>query len=257
MPASRRAPFSITVAVCAAGLGGVSCNFVLGINEPEEIPSPPVRYYPWDGNTWDGAPLDDAGDVSVDASPIDASPDNHSGVADSFLDRSDAPASSDVASERPRCFRTADGGSCGFGCATLCGVRSVCIVDADCETKRCFGGRCTLPTCLDGALDGDEADIDCGGSCEPCGSGRRCRSAIDCLLALCVNGMCRPPLDASSDVPRSADATSMADARHDVDGAMGTTDVISGADAASDVLKTHATMSTQFGTDTVHAIEAE
>ena len=37
--------------------------------------------------------------------------------------------------------------------------------------------------CADGARNGDETDIDCGGSCGGCGQGKNCSSAADCLAS--------------------------------------------------------------------------
>lgn len=39
--------------------------------------------------------------------------------------------------------------------------------------------------CSDGELSGDESDVDCGGSCEPCEDGRGCTGADDCTSAVC------------------------------------------------------------------------
>jgi len=40
-------------------------------------------------------------------------------------------------------------------------------------------------TCADGKRDGDETDVDCGGSCAPCATGRACRRDADCLSSAC------------------------------------------------------------------------
>jgi hypothetical protein len=42
------------------------------------------------------------------------------------------------------------------------------------------------PTCSDQVWDGDESDLDCGGSCPPCPSGKRCVLAGDCVGGLCL-----------------------------------------------------------------------
>lgn len=47
------------------------------------------------------------------------------------------------------------------------------------------GGHCTNK-----ALDGDETDTDCGGSCPRCGSGRKCGDDGDCLSGNCTGGRC-------------------------------------------------------------------
>src|SRR5947207_2527502 len=39
--------------------------------------------------------------------------------------------------------------------------------------------RDLAPTCSDGVKNGGESDIDCGGGCPHCASGRRCAVALD------------------------------------------------------------------------------
>ena len=48
-----------------------------------------------------------------------------------------------------------------------------------------------VSTCNDGILDGNETDVDCGGSCLPtkkCVDGLRCNSGPDCISGVCKNG---------------------------------------------------------------------
>jgi outer membrane protein assembly factor BamB len=48
----------------------------------------------------------------------------------------------------------------------------ICSGDASCASSQaCIAGQC-VQRCQDGVRDGDELGIDCGGSCEPCGSVR-------------------------------------------------------------------------------------
>ncbi len=62
-----------------------------------------------------------------------------------------------------------------------------CWSDADCaEPTICTGGWCRVRPCIDGVRDGDETDIDCGGSCAPCGEGGGCVTASDCASASCA-----------------------------------------------------------------------
>jgi hypothetical protein len=61
-----------------------------------------------------------------------------------------------------------------------------------CETGTC------LPTtiedsCHDRVLDGDESDVDCGGSCRACGFDATCVVASDCQTAACNAGTCAAP----------------------------------------------------------------
>ena len=48
------------------------------------------------------------------------------------------------------------------------------------------------PLCNDHIHNGEETDIDCGGSCGPCDVGASCRSASDCADSICVGGTCKP-----------------------------------------------------------------
>ncbi|CAF4089077.1 unnamed protein product, partial [Adineta steineri] len=45
-------------------------------------------------------------------------------------------------------------------------------------------------TCFDGIMDGDETDIDCGGSCVTCVAGQNCTLTKDCDNVQCTNGTC-------------------------------------------------------------------
>jgi len=46
-------------------------------------------------------------------------------------------------------------------------------------------------TCADGELSGDESDVDCGGSCAPCGGGDTCFVDSDCSSGACLGGTCQ------------------------------------------------------------------
>src|SRR5690606_31880830 len=47
------------------------------------------------------------------------------------------------------------------------------------------------PTCEDGVLNGDETDVDCGGTkCAPCPTGKHCATGADCDNGVCVSGLC-------------------------------------------------------------------
>ncbi|MGC4079469.1 MAG: hypothetical protein QM702_21000 [Rubrivivax sp.] len=51
-----------------------------------------------------------------------------------------------------------------------------------------------LPTCSDGAKNGDETDVDCGGAaCAACANGKTCAVAPDCVSGICTAGVCKPP----------------------------------------------------------------
>ncbi len=49
------------------------------------------------------------------------------------------------------------------------------------------------PSCADGIKDGDETDVDCGGSCDKCGDGKLCNSNADCISG----GTCTAGTDGS------------------------------------------------------------
>ena len=45
-------------------------------------------------------------------------------------------------------------------------------------------------SCENGALDADEADVDCGGQCAGCLDGAKCNASTDCISGFCNNGVC-------------------------------------------------------------------
>jgi cellulase/cellobiase CelA1 len=46
------------------------------------------------------------------------------------------------------------------------------------------------PACDDGAKNGNETDVDCGGSCADCRPGQHCTTNGDCLSGVCASGTC-------------------------------------------------------------------
>jgi len=53
------------------------------------------------------------------------------------------------------------------------------------------GGDGGMYTCSDGVLDGDETDVDCGGSCLPCAADKTCARDTDCTTRSCdTNHQC-------------------------------------------------------------------
>jgi predicted alpha/beta superfamily hydrolase/GH25 family lysozyme M1 (1,4-beta-N-acetylmuramidase) len=46
------------------------------------------------------------------------------------------------------------------------------------------------PTCSDGVKNGSETDVDCGGTCPPCGLGRHCNTGSDCASGVCGGNVC-------------------------------------------------------------------
>jgi hypothetical protein len=68
---------------------------------------------------------------------------------------------------------------------------------AKCAVGGCAGGTCH---CGDGAQNGNETGVDCGGSCLPCQQGGGCKLITDCVNGLsCTAGTCwvAPPLDSA------------------------------------------------------------
>ena len=45
-------------------------------------------------------------------------------------------------------------------------------------------------SCNDGELNGDESDVDCGGSCDACLEGQSCVGSADCMTGACDGGLC-------------------------------------------------------------------
>jgi hypothetical protein len=87
-----------------------------------------------------------------------------------------------------------------------------CASGAECESGVCgpttdtsFATRnlCLTPSCSDGVRNGDESDVDCGGSCaasfpskppKACAVGETCTKAADCVTQSCgTDGHCLAP----------------------------------------------------------------
>jgi hypothetical protein len=49
------------------------------------------------------------------------------------------------------------------------------------------------PPCANGIKDGNETDIDCGGSCGKCATGKACQGSADCASSYCKNQVCTIP----------------------------------------------------------------
>jgi hypothetical protein len=89
---------------------------------------------------------------------------------------------------------------------TLCKDGDACGVAADCASKICFGGKCQTPAPADGIKNGDETDVDCGGSKSPaCVDGKGCIVANDCTSGVCTGGKCQAP--SATDGVRNGDET--------------------------------------------------
>jgi len=60
-------------------------------------------------------------------------------------------------------------------------------------------------SCDDGDRNGDESDVDCGGSCAPCVNFAACGVGADCLSGRCVDDGCASPEGTHPDIVREAD----------------------------------------------------
>jgi hypothetical protein len=94
----------------------------------------------------------------------------------------------------------------GIDCAP-CGVGGFCSLNRDCSTGICAAGVCSPgtvgPTCADGVKNGNESDIDCGGSCAKCGGGKACGADPDCAGNVCQGGVCTPHPNGAGAAPTS------------------------------------------------------
>ncbi|AKU98099.1 Tryptophan synthase alpha chain [Labilithrix luteola] len=84
---------------------------------------------------------------------------------------------------------------CGGGAPTnakRCATNQMCSVTADCDNVLCTGGKCAAISNSDGIKNGDETDIDCGGtSGKLCATSKVCKKDGDCASDGCGdNGVC-------------------------------------------------------------------
>lgn len=90
----------------------------------------------------------------------------------------------------------------GEMCTARCSVSEACGATSDCSSgllcvARNGVSRCEMQGCDDGARNGTETDIDCGGSCRACVATNDalttplCSSVNDCDSGLCESGRCR------------------------------------------------------------------
>jgi Ca2+-binding EF-hand superfamily protein len=78
----------------------------------------------------------------------------------------------------------------GAACRTvskLCAVAKACVQPSDCMSGLCFKSKCF--SCANNVTDGDETDMDCGGSaCRSCADTKVCRNHTDCSSKDCYMG---------------------------------------------------------------------
>ncbi|WP_437725484.1 hypothetical protein [Sorangium sp. So ce861] len=83
--------------------------------------------------------------------------------------------------------------NCGGDCEP-CPLGSGCAASRDCAEGECIDGVCQEAGCMNGARDGSESDIDCGGSCDKkCATGDDCNRGSDCESRVCQEGLCVAP----------------------------------------------------------------
>ncbi|MCB9592749.1 MAG: hypothetical protein H6719_08450 [Sandaracinaceae bacterium] len=83
------------------------------------------------------------------------------------------------------------GTDCGGGACPGCADGGPCGADGDCASGSCdtTSMTCATPTCTDGARNGMESDIDCGGgTCPACAPGEDCTAGTDCSSGICGGG---------------------------------------------------------------------
>lgn len=84
----------------------------------------------------------------------------------------------------------------GVDCAP-CADNKSCNAPEDCLSRVCLQGTktCSAPTCVDNVTNGDESDLDCGGSscAARCGDGHSCRYHSDCISGVCMGKSCAQP----------------------------------------------------------------
>ncbi len=88
----------------------------------------------------------------------------------------------------------ASGSACAQGGGMVCdgaGLCVQCVTSATCSSGACVNNLCQI--CTDGAKNGDETGIDCGGgACPSCAVGQACLVAADCASGVCTANACLP-----------------------------------------------------------------
>jgi hypothetical protein len=88
----------------------------------------------------------------------------------------------------------ASGMTCTTGVCDGNGACVECLKDGDCtapDTCDVATNNCVAPGCMNGMMNGDETDVDCGGSCNPCANGDMCGASDDnCVSGNCAGGTC-------------------------------------------------------------------
>ncbi|XXX77856.1 hypothetical protein WMF30_03650 [Sorangium sp. So ce134] len=65
-----------------------------------------------------------------------------------------------------------------------------CELIATVDRSRIPGNEGATDACADGTKNGDETDVDCGGTCAPCDLAKACSKTEDCSSGFCADGVC-------------------------------------------------------------------
>ena len=93
------------------------------------------------------------------------------------------------------------GTPCTADAGKVCDATGQCVgcnSTADCEdtaAPACDAAAhlCVALSCMDADKNGDETDVDCGGSCAPCDDAEACLLPADCKSGVCTAGVCQAP----------------------------------------------------------------
>ncbi len=122
---------------------------------------------------------------------------------------------------------------CGGPCPALCEVGTPCTTHEDCSSGVCTSDICQIPACDDATRNGDETDVDCGGSCSECAVGEGCEAGADCVTGVCGDGAC---LDAAcGDGTKNGDETDLDCGGSSCAGCLTDDDCVVDGDCQSDV----------------------
>lgn len=82
---------------------------------------------------------------------------------------------------------------CGGPDCSPCNDGAACNSRIDCVSLVCDreSSTCSPAACDDGVTNGEESDVDCGGSCGECADGAQCGDDVDCASGLCLDARCR------------------------------------------------------------------
>ena len=143
------------------------------------------------GDGWVQTGKEECDDANIDYSDACAAGcklqecgDGHLGKAESCDDGNDV--------DDDECSNDCAPGSCGNG---QIDVGEECD-DGNANDDDGCTNQCTMggvgPACNDGMKNGDETDVDCGGSCNGCADGEGCGAPADCTSGSCNAGVCEP-----------------------------------------------------------------